>query len=263
MSNRILQYNILVDSFIESRKALVKQSMQVFMETMVDELFEDLANQAKEIFAQDEAKKVVMLLEARIKNEAAILEAPPRVKPQLIRDFRIPDERLPLKKRKIKITNILPATTSQTNLRRSGRTPVATVNYKEWIKNRSTSSHSSKKVKVEPEDDDDDDQDMKDANFTASPHLEGKHQCRVLNCGRRYKYRSDWLKHERIHSGIKPYGCSYPGCSYASSSRFNTLRHIENKHLANPTPSDEDGNSSEEEDQGDPTVYLTVDPSLL
>lgn len=51
---------------------------------------------------------------------------------------------------------------------------------------------------------------------------EGKHQCLV--CAKRFLRPSGLETHDRVHSGVKPYACRFPGCNRGpTGTRFSVL----------------------------------------
>lgn len=57
-------------------------------------------------------------------------------------------------------------------------------------------------------------------------HIEG-HTCEI--CGRAFKKRYDLKRHERMHTGVKPYSCSV--CFKQFSRKDNYVTHIRMKHF--------------------------------
>ena len=57
-----------------------------------------------------------------------------------------------------------------------------------------------------------------------------KHPCST--CGKRFFEKQDLARHERIHSGEKPFKCAF--CTYASAIKGNLKKHIVHKHRKEP-----------------------------
>ena len=52
------------------------------------------------------------------------------------------------------------------------------------------------------------------------------HEC--LKCGKRFGTPKDLIKHQRIHSGEKPFCCEK--CDYRTAQKSNLTQHLKIKH---------------------------------
>lgn len=250
-------FTSLVDSFFELKKLQVKQRLRDSMETIVDELFGELVSQVKEMLAKDEPATVEsassQMLDTKYAKETfpTAVKSPKTKQPQVFAN---------------KPTFV---TSKSTTTKRYLETTTPTTIESLSIKKLKTESFDDQEDTEEPDfaTNQDDEQEFAvqpDAptSFQAiSPEnttqTVGKYTCPVANCGKTFK-RSDLLvKHTRVHSGAKPYTCSYPGCSYASTQRANTIAHIRRQHLKQ-SDAGEDG-----EPPTDPKMYLLVEETLL
>ena len=58
--------------------------------------------------------------------------------------------------------------------------------------------------------------------------------CSFEGCGKVFTENGNLRTHERIHLGIKPYRCRWPGCNYASEHSSDTIKHIRIRHFNIP-----------------------------
>lgn len=86
--------------------------------------------------------------------------------------------------------------------------------------------------------------------------VSGKFVCQEPGCGKSYSNSGNLKKHSLVHSGVKPFACSYPNCTFDSNQRSNTLRHIRNVHLKNL-------NLDKDQTPPDPEEYLNVKQELI
>ena len=102
----------------------------------------------------------------------------------------------------------------------------------------------------------------RDKDFTPKTSSSlGKFICNFENCNKRFGRDSLLKRHQRTHSGTKPFHCKFPRCSYASATKDHTLRHIRSTHLK-PKP-DKEQQGQEMIQPQDPKEYLGVDQELL
>jgi uncharacterized Zn-finger protein len=61
---------------------------------------------------------------------------------------------------------------------------------------------------------------------------EGHVACTKQGCGRKFKSRSHLIRHERMHTGEKPFGCPYASCLKRFSRRDNMVQHSSTHKLS-------------------------------
>jgi hypothetical protein len=75
----------------------------------------------------------------------------------------------------------------------------------------------------------------------AAPAATQKRQC--PHCGRLFNQRSNLNVHLRVHTGARPYKCSWPNCKFAFSQASNLKRHLGVHTRARPFRCDTCGQS--------------------
>jgi len=61
--------------------------------------------------------------------------------------------------------------------------------------------------------------------------LEEKHFiCQVTECGKRFKYASNWRRHRFVHATLKPFRCPFQDCSREYARSANLKNHLRAKH---------------------------------
>lgn len=84
--------------------------------------------------------------------------------------------------------------------------------------------------------------------------------CSVEGCGHTFKQRSNLLRHQRTHSGLKPYRCRFDPnkCHYSSEVKIHVIRHVKTVHLRVPMQPAEDHSYEHRSTEEDPEKYIAV-----
>ena len=64
----------------------------------------------------------------------------------------------------------------------------------------------------------------------ASKRWKTFYRCRHAGCSRTYGKKSNFIAHQRVHSGIKPFACTVCSLTFSQSGTLN--RHMRLKHPA-------------------------------
>jgi len=54
--------------------------------------------------------------------------------------------------------------------------------------------------------------------------------CQVTECGKRFKYASNWRRHRFVHATLKPFRCPFQGCNREYARSANMKNHLRSKH---------------------------------
>lgn len=87
-------------------------------------------------------------------------------------------------------------------------------------------------------------------------------KCKLKECGRTFKFKATLIAHERIHLGVKPFSCKFPGCDFRSLKRNVCRRHIRQKHFHLPKTYKKQV-ALQIIDERDPDVYIEESAELL
>lgn len=64
----------------------------------------------------------------------------------------------------------------------------------------------------------------------ASKRWKTFYRCQHAGCSRTYGKKSNFVAHQRVHSGIKPFACTFCSLTFSQSGTLN--RHMRLKHPA-------------------------------
>ena len=250
----------VVDTFVEGKKAHVKQRLRQAMETVLDDLFGELLGQLKD-----------MLLPAigadrdRAGTDTGgghqTAEVPKQTRPKSPPSQRLvyavkskPGTSAGGGKRPREPDPVPPAILAE--IQYAGDGQASSKQHQEAItatkKARTETDEGTAPLDLDPQSNQDDNE-PDPAPPLIIDEAPGKFVCSFPGCGKRFMKISHLKDHERLHSGATPFSCKFHGCSQTGKQRSTILRHIRTIHLKHLEPGQEH----------DPKAYLEVNEELL
>ena len=92
--------------------------------------------------------------------------------------------------------------------------------------------------------------------------MHGKFVCQFAGCSKSFGDNATLKTHQRTHTKIKPYKCTWPSCGHRVSQRSNLIAHIR-CHLNLPKTIREQVELGIDFDDRDPNQYVEVVEEFL
>jgi len=241
--------NSLVEAFFTNKKLEVKNRLRAQLDTVVDDLFVELATTVKQLFIPSPTQAGSInqnSVDAESRNETVTKKTSFDEK-----GFAIKRKMTSLDAGGEKRARYSP-TSSPGGMSLQPSDPIRSSTMID-----SDGEETSKKLQIKS-----------DANSQIQASVKKKRNpkfaCSQPDCTRSFTSHNDLKRHERFHLGVKPFHCKWPDCVYASQDRANVLRHIQSQQFKkNRFKYGQANDEAKPEEEEDAKLYLRIEADLL